>query len=86
MVPGSLDELILIAEKIAFKQSKGYVLSGAEPLLSATSSPTSVWLTVQGFLQEEAGSQYAELIIKFINGNPEGFTMEKKVIDRNDIL
>ena len=46
--------------------------------------PTSQEIIIKGpghFLQEEAGSQYAELIIKFINGNPEGFTMEKKVID-----
>jgi haloalkane dehalogenase len=51
--------------------------------------PTAQEIIIKGpghFLQEEAGSQYAELIIKFINGNPEGFTMEKKVIDRNDIL
>ncbi len=51
--------------------------------------PTSQEIIIKGpghFLQEEAGSQYAELIIKFINGNPEGFTMKKKVIDRNDIL
>lgn len=51
--------------------------------------PTAQEIIIKGpghFLQEEAGSQYAELMIKFINGNPEGFTMEKKVIDRNDIL
>jgi len=51
--------------------------------------PTAQEIIIKGpghFLQEEAGSQYAELIIKFINGNPEGFTIEKKVIDRNDIL
>ena len=38
------------------------------------------------FLQEEAGPEYAQLIIDFINGNPQGFTVEKKVIDKESIL
>ena len=38
------------------------------------------------FLQEEAGPEYAQLIIDFINGNPQGFTVEKKVIEKESIL
>jgi|TARA_B100000214_G_scaffold176729_1_gene127083 haloalkane dehalogenase len=38
------------------------------------------------FIQEEAGPEYAELIIQFINGNPKSFTKEKVVIDKSDIL
>ena len=38
------------------------------------------------FLQEEAGAEYAQLIIDFINGNPKSFTVDKKVIDKSDIL
>jgi len=38
------------------------------------------------FLQEEAGPEYAQLIIDFINGNPKSFTVDKKVIDKSDIL
>tara|TARA_B100000965_G_C19592120_1_gene758431 strand:- start:1730 stop:2857 length:1128 start_codon:yes stop_codon:yes gene_type:complete len=38
------------------------------------------------FLQEEAGPEYAQLIIDFINGNPKSFTIDKKVIDKSDIL
>ncbi|GIS05243.1 MAG: hypothetical protein CM15mP108_3470 [Gammaproteobacteria bacterium] len=36
--------------------------------------------------KKEAGPEYAQLIIDFINGNPEGFTVEKKVLDMNSIL
>tara|TARA_Y100000996_G_scaffold46719_1_gene32198 strand:+ start:1136 stop:2254 length:1119 start_codon:yes stop_codon:yes gene_type:complete len=38
------------------------------------------------FLQEEAGPECAQLIIDFINGNPKGFTMDQKVISKEDIL
>ena len=38
------------------------------------------------FLQEEAGPEYAQLIIDFINDNPKSFTIDKKVIDKSDIL
>ena len=38
------------------------------------------------FLQEEAGAEYAQLIIDFINDNPKSFTVDKKVIDKSDIL
>jgi len=38
------------------------------------------------FIQEEAGPEYAQLIIDFINGNPQGFTKEQVVIDKADIL
>ena len=38
------------------------------------------------FVQEEAGPEYAQLIVDFINGNPEGFTVEKIVLDKNSIL
>ena len=38
------------------------------------------------FCKEEAGPEYAKLIIDFIDGNPKGFTMEQKVLNREDIL
>ena len=38
------------------------------------------------FLQEEAGPECAQLIIDFINGNPKGFTMDQKVISKEEIL
>lgn len=51
--------------------------------------PTAEEIVIKGpghFIQEEAGPEYAQLIIDFINGNPEGFTVEKKVLDMNSIL
>ena len=51
--------------------------------------PTAHEIVIKGpghFVQEEAGPEYAQLLIDFINGNPEGFTIEKKVIDKNSIL
>ena len=38
------------------------------------------------FVQEEAGVEYANLIIDFINGDPKSFTIEQNTIDREDIL
>ncbi|MEL1227060.1 MAG: alpha/beta fold hydrolase, partial [Candidatus Neomarinimicrobiota bacterium] len=38
------------------------------------------------FVQEEAGVEYANLIIDFINGEPKSFTIEQNTIDREDIL
>ena len=46
-------------------------------------------MTIYGpghFIQEEAGPEYAELIIQFIDGNPKSFTKEKVVIDKSDNL
>ena len=51
--------------------------------------PTAQEIIIKGpghFLQEEAGPEYAKLIIDFIDGNPKGFTMEQKVLNREDIL
>ena len=51
--------------------------------------PTAQEIVISGpghFVQEEAGPEYAQLIIDFINGKPEGFTVEKKVLDKNSIL
>ena len=51
--------------------------------------PSAQEVVIKGpghFLQEEAGPEYAQLIIDFINGNPQGFTVEKKVIDIESIL
>ena len=51
--------------------------------------PSAKEVVIKGpghFLQEEAGPEYAQLIIDFINGNPQGFTVEKKVIDKESIL
>jgi haloalkane dehalogenase len=38
------------------------------------------------FIQEEAGPEYAQLIIDFINGKPKGFTVDQRVISKEDIL
>ena len=51
--------------------------------------PSAQEIVIKGpghFLQEEAGPEYAQLIIDYINGNPQGFTVEKKVIDKESIL
>ena len=51
--------------------------------------PTAQEIVISGpghFVQEEAGLEYAQLIIDFINEKPEGFTVEKKVLDKNSIL
>ncbi|MDA9657698.1 haloalkane dehalogenase [bacterium] len=51
--------------------------------------PTAQEIVIEGpghFIQEEAGPEYAQLIIDFINGNPKGFTMGQKVISKEDIL
>lgn len=51
--------------------------------------PSAQEIVIEGpghFLQEEAGPEYAQLIIDFINGNPKGFTMDQKVINKEDIL
>ncbi len=44
--------------------------------------PTAEEIVIKGpghFIQEEAGPEYAQLIIDFINGNPKGFSVEKKL-------
>ena len=44
--------------------------------------PTAEEIVIKGpghFILEEAGPEYAQLIIDFINGNPKGFAMEKKL-------
>ena len=44
--------------------------------------PTAEEIVIKGpghFIQEEAGPEYAQLIIDFINGNPKGFAVEKKL-------
>jgi haloalkane dehalogenase len=38
------------------------------------------------FVQEEAGPEYVQLIIDFINGEAKSFTIEQTTIDREDIL
>tara|TARA_B100001250_G_C19808712_1_gene794720 strand:- start:1140 stop:2291 length:1152 start_codon:yes stop_codon:yes gene_type:complete len=51
--------------------------------------PSSEQIVIYGpghFVQEEAGPEYAKLIIQFINGNPKSFSVEKRVIDKSDIL
>ena len=51
--------------------------------------PTAEEIVIRGpghFLQEEAGPEYAQLIIDFINGNPKSFTIREKTIAKEDIL
>ena len=37
-------------------------------------------------LNKEAGPEYAQLIIDFINGKPKGFAVDQQVISKEDIL
>ena len=51
--------------------------------------PSAQEIVINGpghFIQEEAGPEYAQLIIEFINGNPKGFSKDQKVINNDDIL
>ena len=51
--------------------------------------PTAEEIVIRGpghFLQEEAGPEYAQLIIDFINGNPKSFTIREKTIAKENIL
>jgi len=51
--------------------------------------PTAQEIVIKGpghFIQEEAGIEYAQLILDFINGNPKGFEVESKVEDIKEIL
>ena len=51
--------------------------------------PTAREIVIKGpghFIQEEAGPEYAQLIIDFINGDAKGFEVEAKVKDIKDIL
>ena len=51
--------------------------------------PSAQNITIEGprhFIQEEAGPEYAQLIIDFINGKPRGFSVDQKVISKEDIL
>tara|TARA_Y100001958_G_scaffold157265_1_gene151905 strand:- start:555 stop:1664 length:1110 start_codon:yes stop_codon:yes gene_type:complete len=46
--------------------------------------PSAKEIIIKGpghFVQEEAGPQYAELIINFIDGNPQGFTINGEVLN-----
>tara|TARA_Y100001970_G_scaffold165824_1_gene202783 strand:+ start:19840 stop:20964 length:1125 start_codon:yes stop_codon:yes gene_type:complete len=51
--------------------------------------PSAQEIVINGpghFIQEEAGPEYAQLIIDFINGNPKPFKINKNSIDKKDIL
>ena len=51
--------------------------------------PTAKEIVIKGpghFIQEEAGPEYAQLIIDFIKGEAKGFEIEAKVKDTKDIL
>jgi haloalkane dehalogenase len=51
--------------------------------------PTAKEIVIHGpghFLQEEAGPEYSQLIIDFINGNPKSFTIDRKSVDKEAIL
>ena len=51
--------------------------------------PSAQEIVINGpghFIQEEAGPEYAQLIIDFINGNPQPFKIKQDSIDKNDIL
>ena len=48
--------------------------------------PSAEEIVIEGpghFLQEEAGPEYAQLIIDFINGNPKPFRKERVVSNIN---
>jgi len=51
--------------------------------------PSAQEIVINGpghFIQEEAGPEYAQLIIDFINGNPQPFKINQNSIDKKDIL
>ena len=51
--------------------------------------PSAQEIIIEGpghFVQEEAGPEYAQLIIDFINGNPQPFKINQDSIDKKDIL
>ena len=51
--------------------------------------PSAQEIIIQGpghFIQEEAGSEYAQLIIDFINGNPKPFKVDQTAVDKENIL
>jgi haloalkane dehalogenase len=51
--------------------------------------PSAQEIIIEGpghFVQEEAGPEYAQLIINFINGNPQPFKIKQDSIDKKDIL
>ncbi len=51
--------------------------------------PSAQEIIIEGpghFVQEEAGPEYAQLIIDFINGNPQPFKIKQDSIDKKDIL
>ena len=51
--------------------------------------PSAQEIVIKGpghFIQEEAGPEYAQLIIDFINGNPQGFEVESKDVNLKEIL
>ena len=48
--------------------------------------PSAQQIIIEGpghFIQEEAGPEYAQLIIDFINGNPKPFKKDRVVPDIN---
>ena len=66
-------------------------VTGNNPAITAGLKriPTAEEIVIHGpghFLQEEAGPEYAQLILDFINGNPKSFTINKKAIDKEDIF
>ena len=51
--------------------------------------PTAKEILIKGpghFIQEEAGPEYAQLIIDFINGNPQSFEIDSISGNNKDIL
>ena len=51
--------------------------------------PTAKEIVIKGpghFIQEEAGPEYAQLIINFINGNPKSFEIDSISVNNKDIL
>jgi len=51
--------------------------------------PSAQEIVIKGpghFIQEEAGPEYAQLIIDFINGSPQGFEVESKDVNLKEIL
>ena len=51
--------------------------------------PTAKEIVIKGpghFIQEEAGPEYAQLIIDFINGNPKSFEIDSISVNNKDVL
>ena len=72
---------------MAFGGNERITITMKEDFLTRIPNPTVVTLEGVGhFCQEEAGPEYAQLIIDFINGNPQSFEIDSISGNNKDVL